>query len=251
MKGHLYIGCAGWTIPREHRLLFPEAGSHLERYAARFPAVEINASFYRAIRPATYARWAEAVPEDFCFAVKVPRQITHIGRLKDISALDPFLSSVQALGEKLGPLLLQLPPSLALEAGSVRPFLQALRERFSGEVVCEARHASWFTAEGEALLQEFRIARVATDPPLLPEAGRPGGWTGLAYFRLHGSPRMYYSAYSPDFLEALAQTLREWAGSAPVWCIFNNTAAGAAVADALSLLRLISRGNSRIPSVAR
>lgn len=241
MEARFYIGCAGWTIPGEHRSRFPEAGSHLERYAARFSAVEINASFYRPIRPATYARWAEAVPEDFRFAVKVPRQVTHIGRLKDMSMLDPFLSAVQSLGEKLGPLLLQLPPSLALELESVRPFLQALRDRFGGEVVCEARHASWFTAEGEALLREFRIARVAADPPLLPEAGRPGGWAGLAYFRLHGSPRMYYSAYSPDFLEALAQTLREWAGSAPVWCIFNNTAAGAAAADALALMELVHR----------
>lgn len=245
MKGRLYIGCAGWTIPKEHRADFPERGSHLERYAARFPAVEVNASFYRAIRPATYARWAEAVPEGFRFAVKVPRQVTHIGRLRDPSALAPFLSAVQALGEKLGPLLLQLPPSLPLDIGSVRPFLQALREHFAGEVVCEARHASWFTVEGETLLREFRIARVAADPPPFPEAGRPGGWAGLAYFRLHGSPRMYYSAYSPDFLAALARTLQEWACSIPVWCIFNNTAAGAAIADALGLMGLVSGRNAR------
>ncbi len=242
-KGCLYIGCAGWTIPGEHRLHFPEGGSHLERYAARFSAVEINTSFYRAIRPATYARWAGAVPEGFRFAVKVPRQVTHIGRLKETNALAPFLSAVQALGEKLGPLLLQLPPSLPLDIESVRPFLQALRENFVGEVVCEARHAGWFTAEGEALLREFRIARVAADPPLLPEAGRPGGWNGLAYFRLHGSPRMYYSAYSPDFLASLARTLREMARRIPVWCIFNNTAAGAALANALSLLEQCRTGD--------
>lgn len=241
IKGRLYIGCAGWTIPREHRPHFPETGGHLERYAARFPAVEINASFYRAIRPATYARWAEAVPEGFRFAVKVPRQVTHLSRLKEASALDSFLSAIRSLGEKLGPLLLQLPPSLALEVERARPFLQALRERFAGEVVCEARHPTWFTAEGEALLQEFRIARVAADPSLLPEAGRPGGWTGLAYFRLHGSPRMYYSAYSPDFLASLAQTLRETACRAQVWCIFNNTAAGAAIGDALRLMELVRR----------
>ncbi len=175
VKGRLYIGCAGWTIPGEHRPHFPEAGSHLERYAARFPAVEINTSFYRAIRPATYARWAEGVPEGFRFAVKVPRQITHFSRLKETSALDPFLSAVRSLGEKPGPLPLQLPPSLSLDIGGVRPFLQVLRERFSGEVACEARHSRWFTAEGEALLREFQIARVAVDPPLLPEAGQEAG----------------------------------------------------------------------------
>jgi len=239
MEARIYVGCAGWSIPREQRSHFPEGGSHLERYASRFSAVEINASFYRDIRPATYARWSETVPEGFRFAVKVPRQVTHLGRLKDAGALDPFLSSVQALGKKLGPLLVQLPPSLALEVGAVRPFLKALRERFDGEVVCEARHAGWFTAEGEALLREFRIARVAADPPLFPGADRPGGWAGLAYFRLHGSPRPYYSAYTPDFLAALARTLREAARAGPVWCIFNNTAAGAATANALSLLELL------------
>ncbi|MGB9723827.1 MAG: DUF72 domain-containing protein [Chloroflexia bacterium] len=242
--GHrIYIGCAGWSLPKEQWAHFPEEGSHLERYTARFPAVEINASFYRAIRPATYARWAETVPEGFRFAVKVPRQVTHVGRLQETGALDTFLPAVQALGEKLGPLLLQLPPSLALDVGTARHFLQALRERFAGEVVCEARHGDWFTAEAEALFQEFRIARVAADPPPFPEAGRPGGWAGLAYFRLHGSPRLYYSAYSPAFLASLVPVLLEAARSRPVWCIFNNTAAGAAIADALRLMELIHRPN--------
>ena len=93
-------------------------GSHLERYGAILNAVEINSSFYRPHRTATYERWAASVPEDFRFAVKVPKAITHERRLKDVGdLLDRFLSEVSGLGPKLGPLLVQLPPSLSFQAG--------------------------------------------------------------------------------------------------------------------------------------
>src|SRR5207245_7038537 len=104
----VYVGCAGWSIPKEHAGLFPTQGSHLERYAGRLNAVEINSSFYRPHRPATYARWAGSVPADFRFAVKVPREITHRRRLADAAEpLDAFLAAAGHLGDKLGPLLVQ------------------------------------------------------------------------------------------------------------------------------------------------
>jgi len=230
------VGCAGWSIPRACADRFPAAGSHLERYAARFPAVEINSSFYRAHRPTTYARWAEAVPEHFRFAVKLSRQITHVGRLADISALEDFLTGPRALGAKLGPLLVQLPPSLAYDTPVAEAFFAALRGRFDGDVACEPRHASWFSAEAEALLAGFRVARVAADPAPVPEGKEPGGWDGLVYCRLHGSPRRYHSAYSAAYLEALVRKLSLAAPSAPTWCIFNNTARGAATENALAVL---------------
>src|SRR5690349_12315863 len=106
------IGCAGWTVPKQHAELFPSNGSHLERYSGLFSTVEINSSFYRPHRPATYARWANAVPDHFDFTVKVPREITHERRLSNVSdALDRFLGEVMHLRDKLGALLLQLPPS--------------------------------------------------------------------------------------------------------------------------------------------
>src|SRR5262245_60578113 len=109
----VYVGVAGWSIPKPHAAAFPKTGSHLERYARRFNAVEINSSFYRPHRPATYARWAASVPPDFQFAVKVPREITHRRRLVDVAdLLDQFLDECSELGEKLGPLLVQLPPGL-------------------------------------------------------------------------------------------------------------------------------------------
>lgn len=233
------IGCAGWTIPKRHAGSFPPAGSHLARYAQRFAAVEINSSFHRPHRRTTYERWAAAVPPGFAFAVKAPQEITHTLRLAGAeAALDAFLSQVGGLGEKLGPLLFQLPPRLAFEPERARSFFAALRARFDGSVVCEPRHADWFTARAEALLAEFRVARAAVDPAVTEAAAVPGGWSGLAYFRLHGSPRMYYSAYEPDQLERFARQL-ERAGQdrCPVWCIFDNTAAGAATANALALLQ--------------
>lgn len=235
------IGTAGWSIPKGHGAAFPAAGSHLERYARVLKAVEINSSFYRPHRPATYARWAASVPPGFRFAVKVPRAVTHERRLVDAMApLERFLDEVSALGPALGPLLVQLPPSLRHDAAVVEAFLHSLRERFTGEVACEPRHASWFTDAAEASLSTFHVARVAADPAVVPRAAEPGGWAGLVYVRLHGSPEMYRSTYPPEALDAVAARLRmAMAAGQACWCIFDNTALGEAAGNALDLSRLI------------
>jgi uncharacterized protein YecE (DUF72 family) len=230
------IGTAAWSIPKEHAAPFPVTGSHLERYGAVLNAVEINSSFYRPHRPATYERWAASVPEDFRFAVKVPKAITHERRLKDVGdLLDQFLAEAGGLGPKLGPLLIQLPPSLSFQPGVSDGFLRGLRGRVKGSIVCEPRHPSWFTPEVGILLDRLRIARVAADPAPVPGADEPGGWRGLSYYRLHGSPRIYYSAYSAEYLAAIAEVLaRDAASGIETWCIFDNTAAFAATGDALA-----------------
>lgn len=151
----IYVGCAGWSIPDLGRTLFPAEGSGLERYAARFRAVEINSSFTRRHKPSTYSRWAASVPESFRFAVKLPRQIKHVSRMSNLASLDDFLAESGALGDRLGPLLAQLPPSLAFEARTAGPFLAALRDRFGGLVGCEPRHSSWFTREADVLLPQW------------------------------------------------------------------------------------------------
>jgi uncharacterized protein YecE (DUF72 family) len=235
------IGTAAWSIPREHAAPFPRAGSHLERYGSVLNAVEINSSFYRPHRTTTYERWAASVPEDFRFAVKLPKAITHERRLADVDdLLDRFLSEARGLGPKLGPLLVQLPPSLSFQAGVADIFLGELRGRVQGSIVCEPRHASWFTPEVEALLNELRIARVAADPAPVAGADEPGGWRGLAYYRLHGSPKIYYSAYSAEYLAAIAEVLaRNATTGVETWCIFDNTAAFAATGDALTTRSLV------------
>jgi uncharacterized protein YecE (DUF72 family) len=234
--GPIRIGCAGWTIPRQHASLFPSLGSHLERYAQCLTAVEINSSFYRPHRRATYNRWAALATTGFAFAVKAPKLITHELRLVGASgALETFLEEASGLGDKLGPLLFQLPPSLACDSQRARSFFRFLRTCFDGSVVCEPRHPDWFTKSADDLLSEFRISRAAVDPPVVNEACDPGGWNELLYFRLHGSPRVYYSEYRSDQLESYAKRLSRAGKDHPCWCIFDNTAAGAAVANALAL----------------
>src|SRR4051794_8840359 len=115
-RSEIRVGVAGWSIAKEHAGRFDPEGSHLARYAGRLPAVEINSSFYRPHRPSTYARWATETPDDFAFSVKVPREITHKRRLVESDdLLARFLDETAALGTKRGPLLVQLPPSLAFD----------------------------------------------------------------------------------------------------------------------------------------
>lgn len=231
----IYLGCAGWSLPKEHAPAFPEAGSHLERYAARLSAVEINSSFYRPHRPQTYARWAASTPEDFRFSVKVPKAITHEMRLQGCeTALDSFLAQCGELGEKLGCLLVQLPPSLGFDEAVVRRFFEALRCRFDKPVVVEPRHETWRSAQ--QLLIDLQVGQVGASPSRFELDGQPSGWSGTAYWRLHGVPVVYRSAYTDQCLRELAAQLKRAhdQGAIP-WCIFDNTASGAAVGDALSM----------------
>ena len=237
------VGTAGWSLPKRYAEEFPPDGSHLERYAARLMAVEINTSFYRPHRVATYERWAASVPPDFRFAVKVPRTITHERRLANVDELlVRFLSEVAGLGAKLGPLLLQLPPSLAFEPARDTAFLARLRQTFSGDLVCEPRHPSWFAPAVEAQLVAMQVARVAADPAPAPGAAEPGGWRGLAYYRLHGAPKIYHSAYARTALQRMSERLLHHAERAEAaWCIFDNTAEFHATGDALTMLRDLAR----------
>ena len=233
----ILVGCAGWSLPRAEQAELPDSGSHLERYASGFEAVEINSSFHRPHRPATYARWSASVPESFRFSVKVPKTITHGLRLQNTGGLlDTFLAEVAGLGDKLGCFLVQLPPSLVFEPDAAASFFADLRSRSPAPLACEPRHASWFDSSADDLLRDLEVARVAADPARVPEAGEPGGWRGMSYYRLHGSPRMYYSAYSEEYIVALASRIRaDAAAGRNVWCIFDNTTLGAATRNALDL----------------
>lgn len=233
------LGCAGWSLSSSVAAEFPGEGSHLERYAKVFSAVEINSSFYRPHRPATYARWRDSVPADFRFSAKVPRSITHEHGLKDVEALlAAFLAEVGELGEKLGCLLVQLPPRLVFDAAVTQAFFALLRSGTGSALACEARHASWFSDEAAALLSQHGVASVEADPLPISQA-RPQGDAGLAYLRLHGSPKVYYSAYEAEKLAEVASTIASYRQQGKtVWCIFDNTAQGHAVPNALRLMQM-------------
>ncbi len=142
------IATAAWSINAKQAMHFPREGSVLQRYAAVFPGVEVNSTFYGHHKPETYARWADSVPPTFRFALKLPQSITHEQRLKGCQALfEAFLSEIAPLGPKVGPLLCQLPPSLAFDAQTVRSALSMMRGLHAGPIVVEARHASWRAEE--------------------------------------------------------------------------------------------------------
>jgi uncharacterized protein YecE (DUF72 family) len=234
------LGTAGWSIPRDAASAFPADGSHLERYASIFPAVEINSSFHRR---ATYERWAASTPPDFRFSVKIPKEISHSRKLVDAhDALAAFLDQAGGLGSKLDVLLLQLPPSLAFDAANATSFFEMVRGRVGADLglACEPRHVSWACDGATAAMLAQHVARVAADPVLLPGGAERGGWSGLRYHRLHGAPRIYYSAYDAERLERLARSIiAEGAAGSRCWCIFDNTASGAATTDAFRLQRLL------------
>jgi uncharacterized protein YecE (DUF72 family) len=230
------IGCAGWAIAKYNSSLFPTNGTHLERYARVFSCCEINSSFYRQHRPETWGRWAASVPAAFQFSVKAPKTITHGMQLGcEQAALRQFLSQLAPLGGKLGPVLFQLPARQRFEVERLRTFLSQIREIYQGDVVFEPRNPAWFESTANELFADFSVARAAVDPACVPSGRVPAGWKGLAYFRLHGSPRMYYSTYDEPFLTAIADKIR-LSGTPRTWCVFDNTASGAAPRNALELM---------------
>jgi len=238
------VGTAGWSISRAALPRFDSAGTHLERYSRRFDCAEINSSFHRPHAATTYAKWRASTPPMFRFAVKIPRAITH--NLKLQRAREPFiafLAQTDGLAEKRGPLLLQLPPSLTFDGPVVTRFLNMVRRVYAGAIVCEPRHATWFSPLVDALLERYQVSRVAADPPPVPDSTIPAGWSRMAYFRLHGSPRTYWSRYDEKAIATLAGTLDK-ATAEQVWCVFDNTASGAAIENAWELREHVIAGRA-------
>ena len=244
MPRRVFIGTAGWSVPRAWAHRCPGDGTHLERYSNMFRCAEINSSFHRPHSAATYSKWAGCTPDAFRFAVKIPRTITHDRKLKRARRpLETFLRECAGLGRKRGPILVQLPPSLSFEARRVRTFFQLIRSFHPGAVICEPRHETWFAAEADRLMMRFKVARVAADPAPAPGGDLPGAWPGIVYYRLHGSPRKYWSKYESRYLERLAAAIRQVPASVDVWCVFDNTASGAALENAWELRSLFAAAN--------
>lgn len=228
-----YVGTAGWAVPQQYRDRVAEGESILERYASALGASEINSTFYKRHRVSTFERWRASVPSGFRFSVKLPRSITHEAALVGAQhELEAFFDDVQGLGDKLGPVLVQLPGSQAFDASTSDAFFRSLRRLHAGPVACEPRHASFYGPAAQRLFVEYDVARVIADPPRPAAARDAGGSDSLVYVRWHGSPDVYWSAYDDARLLQLAQTVRPHLGRVPVWCIFDNTAAGAAFDDA-------------------
>jgi uncharacterized protein YecE (DUF72 family) len=232
------IGTAGWALPKALRISQLASKPVLEQYAALFDAVEINSSFYRPHRRSTYERWGASVPASFRFSIKLPRMITHErGLLRCEGETAAFMESAAGLAEKLAVILVQLPPSRTFDQPIAAAFFKLLRKQTAAQIVCEARNPTWFAHEATAVLEELGITRVVADPVPPGCEFVASAHSRFAYVRLHGSPKMYYSSYSVDYLQGVAA---DAGAAAETWYIFDNTAAGAAWSDATMLQRLIS-----------
>jgi len=229
------VATAGWSISNNVADRFVKEGSGLARYSSVFSGVEINSTFHRRHKPATFGRWAEAVPNDFLFAVKMPKELTHVRAMEDISQpFGTFLEDISPLGEKRGPLLCQLPPSLAFDADTFKTAFKAMRDLDTGPIVIEVRHKSWTFPEALDLLKTYNAERVLADPAKVwppHDFGSPP-----RYMRLHGKPKIYYSSYTDDAIKSFQNLL-----APETWCVFDNTASGSAIDNALTMLDLLSK----------
>jgi uncharacterized protein YecE (DUF72 family) len=246
LMGNMRIATAGWSIPRDARETIAASGSSLERYATVLGATEINTTFYRRHRSTTFERWRDSVPSAFRFAVKMPRTITHeAGLVAPRIALRELCDDIRGLGAKLGPILVQLPASFPFDRRRVDTFFRTLRGMHDGRVACEPRNATWYTDDASEVLSRYDIARVVADPPRPAAAARPAETASFAYYRLHGSPRVYWSSYDAERLESLAAELRSFSKTKVVWVVFDNTASGAAWVNAERLAALVRASHAR------
>ncbi|MGW4325048.1 DUF72 domain-containing protein [Nocardia sp. NPDC004573] len=262
--GRIRIGTSGWVYPPWRGTFYPQGLAHKRELAylsERLDSVEINGSFYALQRPSSYQRWAEQTPDDFLFAVKGSRFITHMKRLRDgDELLANFLASGPlALGPKLGPILWQLPPTFRFDADVLDAFLSRL-PRSTGQAAeiarrhdhrvdpahtstdadrpmrhaLEIRHDSFVTPAFTELLARHGVALVVADAagkyPLLEEVT-----ADFVYIRLHGHDELYVSGYTDEGLDMWAEKIRSWAGSCDVYTYFDNDAKVRAPRDAMAL----------------
>lgn len=246
--GQVRVGLSGWTYSEWRGQFYPQGLPAAERLAyasARFPVLEVNASFYRTLRASTYAGWLAKAQPGTTFAVKGPKYVTHIRRLHEVDeSVEIFLrSGVLGLGSALGPILWQLPPSLAFEPDLVGGFLTRLPDERDGvrlRYALEPRHASWADPRAAELMRAHDIALVTSDlagryPMFADVTSR------LVYIRLHGHERLYWSSYSDEQLRHWSSRCQELAESGhDVMVLFDNSAGGHAPLDAERLQQLLS-----------
>ena len=245
----LWIGTSGWSYESWQGSFYPPtlpSQRYLGFYAQHFLTTELNSSFYHLPRLQTYQQWAKQVPHDFIFAVKANRLLTHSPQLQEVEETwQRIIQPARALGSHLGPILLQFPPSLRLDVRRLADLLQITHSSAAEvRVVCEFRHASWFTEEVYRLLRRYEVALCLADSARYPR--HEVLTTDFLYGRLHGRPALFASSYSQAALvqeaQAITQHLKD---GLDVYVYFNNTMYGHAVENARTLLALVGGATIR------
>ncbi|MCS6816721.1 MAG: DUF72 domain-containing protein [Blastocatellia bacterium] len=243
----LAIGTSGWNYAHWKSRFYPETlptARWLEFYSRHFRTVEVNATFYRTPRPTTVRKWIEATPDDFVFSVKMNRRITHRRRLSDAEeALETFLAMLSEFGEKLGTVLIQLPPSVRFDREGVERFFKTLRHKSPRiRYALEPRHRTWLQEEAYALLRYYEIAFCQADSggryPTAEVVTAP-----FVYLRFHGPGALYASAYTDEQLRAVAEKICAWRDrDLDVYAYFNNDFDGYAIENARKLIEFVNLG---------
>jgi uncharacterized protein YecE (DUF72 family) len=238
----IYIGTSGFSYSHwEKEVFYPSdlaRAKQLEYYSRHFRTVELNNSFYRLPAIKIFQGWHQRTPQNFIFAVKASRYISHVKKLKDCSsAWRLFISRAAKLREKLGPILFQLPPGWQVNVQRLDDFLKILPKKY--DYVFEFRHASWFSPEVYRLLKKYKVALCLADS---------ADWlyqedltANFVYLRLHGRPSLYSSNYTDKELENWAVKIKKWAKVKDIYVYFNNDARGYAVKNAQKLKELIEK----------
>ena len=244
MTAQVRIGCSGWVYRHWKGIFYPEGLPQkrwFEYYSSEFDTVEINASFYRLPLATTFEGWRDKAPSGFRYAVKVNRFITHMKKLLDCEeAADRFIALARPLGDKLGPLLYQLPPSLHKNLDRLDAFLGRLPNDI--EQVVEFRHKSWYAEDVLALLDRHGVGFVAHDLKGLVSPRWASGRT--AYVRFHGASGRYHGRYSNESLLGWTDWLLEQSREGrSCWCYFNNDIHGHAIDDARTLRSMVRQIN--------
>lgn len=240
MKKHVYIGTSGWSYKHWRGTFYPEeikVKDHFSYYVKHFNTVEINNTFYSLPAEETFLNWKKKVPDDFIYVIKAYRNITHLKKLRDPSAsLPPFFDRVALLGEKLGPILFQLPPYLKLNIEVFKAFLKALPKGY--RYVFEFRNPDWYKKEVYQLLKKYNCAFC-----IYELAGHLSPFeitADFVYLRLHGPGNKYQGSYSDETLQKWAQQCYEWSKIKEVFVYFDNDEKGYAVFNAFKLQQLLN-----------
>lgn len=241
-RGRIHVGCSGWAYKHWRGIFYPEdlpQKRWFERYAEEFDTVEINNSFYRLPAGATFEKWRNQAPAGFCYAVKANRYLTQAKKLKDCEEpLERMMTAVRRLGDRLGPMLYQLPPKMNLNLERLESFLQILPKDVTR--VFEFRNADWYVEETCALLERYGASFCVHDMPGSKSDRVAVG--PIAYVRFHGGEGKYWGRYSDEALLGWSDWILEQARNGrAAWCYFNNDIGGHAIEDARTLKSMIGQ----------
>lgn len=234
----IYIGTSGWQYYHWYNKFYPQdlkTKDFLSFYAKNFNTVEVNTSFYHFTKEKSFKNWQEQVPKNFLFAIKLHRLFTHFRKLslneEEEKTLKEVINSYKVLQKNLGPVLIQLPPSLKKNIRLLENFLKILRG-LDGNIkfAIEFRHKSWFAEDTYKILKEKKVASVISDSPR---------WsteiiktTDFVYVRFHGKPKLFASKYSMEELKDYSEKIKKLKPKT-LFVYFNNDFEGYAIENAL------------------